>query len=299
MRHKVTFDITRKIRERALSMKDMSIKAIVRAIAPDYPGISPATVQDIVSVSRKTSQYVMDLYYEGKLSRFILLGLGRSFLNVDTVDLVVREYVIPRRMSRRQLSNALRSIRRGMSFPEAFDRATEVIKDNEQTRSIKRINERMSKLPDDALSLMSLSRTKVRNIVDLLKAEKYPDIDAQINETIKVMAKARSAVNKIIDILPRSSLNKGKIHDELFHHAYLMRHLVKEQHTFLDQRISERNGSHAKFFDRLKELRDSTGEQYEFLDVKVKRYLDEMERYVASMVDSSSFSKEQRYGNPH
>jgi len=239
---KMTPDVVRRVKERTITFNGkMSVHKIAETINPEFPNLSKHSLIECVMTLRKVSDEVVNLYYDGKIPYIVLIEFGGCrFLNDNdspdyirsTIDFLAQEY-IDNDLSYKQLKRIKKLLRGSdISVDEAIGRVMGRILTGERAKSIKKIRDSFDGLLDEAMKLLTTSRMKV---------------------------------SQIMDLLPVSTLDKGKVHADLFDKAYMLRHLVKEQ--------------------------------YEFLDKKVKSYLDEMEKYVLQ-AHVSLTPKEANHGDP-
>jgi len=197
----------------------------------EFPELSTATIKDYCRVVGKIPQKVFDLYLEGRISFTELAEFGQSSITrKGDLVYIALEYVAKRMnlTHLRRIKGFLRAYN-NMGVDEAIRRATGKL--SGKPGVVKKINKSFDGLLDEAIKYMTLSRARVAQLLDLL---------------------------------PVSTLNKGKVHGELFNKVYLLRHIL--------------------------------GEQYEFVDKKVKTYLDELVGYVSSESQINELRKRELHG---
>jgi len=196
----------------------------------EFPELSKVTVKDYCRVVGKIPQKIFDFYTGGRISFSELNGFGHTTIPKGDLVYIAEQYVA-KRMNLghlRRIKGYLRAYN-NMGVDEAIRRATGKL--SAKPEVMKRINK---------------------------------SFDTLLDEAIKHMTLARARVAQLLDLLPVSTLNKGKVHGELFNKVYLLRHIL--------------------------------GEQYEFVDKKVKTYLDELVGYVSSESQINELRKRELHG---
>lgn len=241
---RITLEIAERLRKRVLEIKGQNdgekrpFKKIAAIIHPEFPEFVLTTIEDYSRVTGNVSDKVFDLYRNGHISFTELTEFGQTTLSEGDIEFIALEYVAQEMNLPmiRKIKNLLRTYKDKMSVREAIDRATGKISSFAKPEAVKKINR---------------------------------DFDSLLDEAVKYMTLSRSKVSQLIDLLPVSTLDKGKVHSELFNKVYLLRHIL--------------------------------GEQLEFVDKKVKTYLDELVRFVAteSQLNELRRKMEERDGSDH
>lgn len=241
---RITFDIVERLRKRVLEFKGQDggkkrfFSEIAAAVQSEFPDFALTTIEDYCRVVGKISDKVFNLYKDGHISFTELTEFGQTTLSEGDIEFIAMEYVAQgmNMPMLRKIKSTLRAYKDKMSVREAIDRATGKISSFAKPEAVRKINR---------------------------------DFDSLLDEAVKYMTLSRSKVSQLIDLLPVSTLNKGKVHSELFNKVYLLRHIL--------------------------------GEQLEFVDKKVKTYLDELVRFVAteSQLNELRRKMEERHGSDH
>jgi hypothetical protein len=166
-------------------------------------GVTEKTLCDYIAIC-KTSDYIWKFFERGRISILALRKISRSKLDEATKDFVAREYV-DRKMNIRQLEATKKYLADGCSLAESLDKATGVIPS------------------------VGYNKPKV--------VEK--DLGGLLGEIVKLGTDWRMKVTMAMEILPMTTMDKGKLHWTLFNKVYMLRHTVKEQLEFLDARMKQ------------------------------------------------------------
>jgi len=237
---RITPEILVRLRNRVKEIKEKDPKVpyavISRSLTSEFPDYAAKTLEDYCLAVGKATDYIFSLYIEGKVSFTLFLELIQTKLKLKEdevgvmpgdLDYIAREFVEavmpngqkPGMPELRRIKANLRTQKNGqyMSIPEALGRGLGRISAFAKPEALKKISKSFDSLLDEINKHMTLARAKTKQLIDLL---------------------------------PMSTLNKGKVHSELFNKVYLLRHIL--------------------------------GEQYDFVDNKVKVYLDELVRFTAT-----------------
>lgn len=236
LKSKITLETVEHLRKRVLAVreeeggKSLSYAKIAEALRPEFQQISKKTLEDYTRVVGKVPSKVFELYRSGTFSFTELTEFGQTDLEAGDIEYIASEYVsIGMNMPQlRKVKSLLRVHGSKMSVREAIDRATGKISMFAKPEIVKKIQKDFDSILEEASKYMTLSRVKVAQLMDLL---------------------------------PVSTMDKGKVHSDLFNKVYMLRHILSEQ--------------------------------FEFVDKKVKTYLDELVRFVATETQLNELRKQE------
>lgn len=258
-----------------LRKSGLSGSKIAAILTPDYQDFKLGTLETYVRASLKLSRQVVNFYANGEISFTVLMEFGQSQMETATVDFFVNEF-ISHDMSLGDAAAIKEYYRNGMSAAEIIMRVTGQISSNPQEHVTTRLRKEFDGLLKDALKDLDESRYKAARLIKTIAKDGKVNFETsnQILEVSAYFAETRAKVAKVIDLLPISTLNLGQVHSEIFHKGYLLRHLLKEHLEFLEAEV--------KTIPELDRLRHSVEEQYKFVDARVVKYFDEIQKYMSS-----------------
>lgn len=217
---KITVDVAKRLRTRVLEEKsknqDLSYAIIGDLISREFPEFKGRTLKAYaVSVGEITDK-VFGLYVDGKISWSVLNELGQSRLDKATVEFLASEF-INRRMeikALRMVKSMLRDSKHRYSMAEALARATGQIPAHAKPKTLGKVLE---------------------------------DFETQLDRLSKKMMEVRALSTMVVDLLPVSAFDKGRVRTEIFEKVYLARHIFKEHFEFCDKRSQEILGQIMQF----------------------------------------------------
>lgn len=195
----------KKVRARRTETDGLTIIEAARKLAPEFPAARVRTIEDWVRAAR-VSDTIFDLY-ERKFLSYNTLHLLASGFPHGTADFVAQE-AVERRMTPSQIAKVKTLLGEGCSTSEALKKAR-------------------GEIPDGADLAGKGSKEITRSFEQLLA------------EIVLMGTQFRSKVSLLMDMLPVSTLDKGKVHYALFHKAYMLRHTLKEQLEFVDKKVKQ------------------------------------------------------------
>lgn len=292
--------IFRRIRDRAQELRKSGIDGgakIAETMLTDFSDFKIETLKDYVRMALGISDEVLKFYEQGVISFTVLAEFGQTILDPATMDFIAQE-VVSRKMGLsdvRKIKMLLRE-NRHMSIAEVFGRISGEIPAGPKIESVRKVMEEFDSLLEEGMSLLMNSRVRTSHLTELIRKNKKIE-PSLVKEAIKLLTDSRVKLSELIDLLPVSTLNKGKVHSELFHKAYLNRHLVKEQLDFVEEvRAQVEEGVHvgpdSEFPDHVRTVSRMLMEQFQFLDQKVKQYLDEIQKFVSMETQIAEKRKE-------
>lgn len=205
----VTVEMLQKLRPRVLELisKYPSPTQLSKALLPEYPGLSWGTFSGYVSAVLKTTDYVFELYTAKKIPISVFYEIAIAGYDKATQDFFAQK-VLERKMSQSQVNTVKVLLKKGESMFTAIQKACGDIPLYQ------------AKLAKEAAKAVK----SFENIVD--------DIGKKSQEL-------RALISMAVEIAPITSLDKGKLHYAIFHKAYLLRHILKEQYEFIDKRVQQ------------------------------------------------------------
>ena len=213
----MNLDLARRIRKRIKESGSLgSYAEIGKALLPEFPEFAPGTLKDHAIVLGTVSDYLFGLYEKGDLSWYALMEFGHTELDSATMDFLGKEF-IDRGMNVVELKKVkayLRDRKHRYSVAEALGRATGEISANTKSKELKEVTQSFE-------SILEKFSKKVTEAVA------YGDM--------------------VMDLMPMSALDKGKIYYDYFEKAYMARHSAKRLYEFLDKRTKMFLDQLAKF----------------------------------------------------
>ena len=258
-----------------LRKNGLSGSKIAAILTPECPEFKLGTLEKYVRACLKLSRQVIDFYASGDISFTVLMEFGQSQMESATIDFFVKEF-IDHDMVYGDAVTIKDHYARGMSAAEIIMRVTGQITSNPQDHVTTRLRKEFDGLLKEAIKDLDESRYKAARVMKAISKEGKVNFETanQILEVSAYFAETRAKVSKVIDLLPVSTLNLGQVHSELFHRGYLLRHLLKEHLEFLEAEV--------KTIPELDRLRHSVEEQFKFVDTRVAKYFDEIQKYMSS-----------------
>ncbi len=235
MTPELAFKIRSRIRELS---KDFPVLAKLAAeLKKSFPDFSLNTLKDYASVlsdgSKNPTVGIGDktfgLYVDGKMSFTALLELGHSDFDIATKDFIAGEFVT-RKMTLHQLKRVkgfLRDKRKRVSVYEAIARAVGEIPSFSKEKQASKVNR---------------------------------SFDELIPKFVTMSVEVRALAQEILDLLPVSAIDRGKVRADIFHKLYLTRHVFHEHFEFLDKRVKAILEQLVKFVSAEKELSEKRRE---------------------------------------
>jgi hypothetical protein len=311
---KMTPDIFRKIRERVQGMEKISGAKIAEIISPEFPDFKFSTLKDYVCCFAKLSDKTVGFYFDKKISFTVLIELGQSDLDPAEVEFLVEEFV-KNEMTLSDLIQIKADLRAGASYALAIGRVTGEIPESPREHEIKKVRKEFDGLLDAAMKTLRASRFKVSSVVDRVIAktssngaegERKEDVtdpkgfDALVEETGAMLEYSRAEISKLIDLLPRSTLEKGHVHSDFFQKAYMLRHILKEQYESVENGLKRyceaQDAPDDKFVESACRLVFAIKEQYEFMNVRTVQYLNQIESFMSTEQRVLEKKKELNHG---
>jgi len=295
-------------------MEKASGAKIAEAISPEFPDFKFTTLKDYVCCFAKLSDKTADLYFDEKISFTVLIELGQSDLDPAEIEFLAEEFV-EKGLTLSDLIQIKADLRAGDSYALAIGRVTGDIPESPRDHEIKKIKKEFDGLLDVAMKALRASRFKVSSAVDRVAAEtssgmereRKEDVsstkkgfDVLVGETEVMLEHSRVGISKLIDLLPRSTLEKGHVHSDFFHKAYMLRHILKEQYESVENDLKrysgERKSPDDKFIEDARRLVFAIKEQYEFMNVRTVQYLNQIELFMSTEQRVLEKKKELNHG---
>lgn len=228
---RITPELASKLRSMALPLVDgkTAYMKIAEQIKHEFPMFAIHTIRDYSTITTKVSDRVFNLYTDGKISWTVLTELGQSSLDRATVDFIATE-LLERNMGLSELKKLKSILKEGkLSIAEALDVATGKGEQIKRNKEVGKINKSFEEVFDDF---------------------------------IKLCFKTRATAQLLVDLIPLSVFENGKVKTELFNKAWMARHAFKEQFEWCDKRVQEMLEQIMKFVSseaQLNEIRKEEG----------------------------------------
>lgn len=203
----VPVDMMRDIHARVQEApKSATARQLAKDIHRIYPHVTMSTMTSYCLVGRHTTDELLDLFAEGKLSYVMLKALSSSDLDAGTKNFLATE-VIQQGFNIKQIYT-LRRLLKGdnISISEALKRASGEIPSFEKSGEVRKV------------------------------ARQFKDIVDEISEaSLYLRMKMRLAV----ELLPITILDHGEVHSKIFYESYLLRQVLGETHECVDKKVRQ------------------------------------------------------------
>ena len=284
---KMTPEIFAKIRERVEELKktDLSGSKIAEILAPEFPDFKRGTLEAYVRGLLKLSKEAIQHYLDGDISFTVLMEFGQSLMSSGEVDFYLTEF-ISHKMTPADLTAMKVDHRNKVPAAVNIMRRTGESRFDQDAKVIAHLKKEFGALYPNVQRMLRDVRFEVHKVIRSFEEGK-PVPKEQMDEVAKHLEDSEIEVKKLVDLLPKSSLNAGEIHSDLFHKAYLLRGVVGMQLDSLKK---------AKSFPEAERFEFILGEHFEFLDSLVRKYFGEIEKYMTSDAWIEIREKENRYG---
>jgi len=201
----VDLAVLRKIREAAASFPPKTTQREMieqMLLSRKFGDISSRNMRDLIAAA-SVSEYVFGLFESKKLSFSMLRELGRAQVDEATRDFLGRA-AVERGLSAEQMMDVKNLLKKRCSVAEALGKAC-------------------GQIPKVATPA----------------SERPVSVEAIHDEIMKMGTQWRMKVSMAMDLLPATTLEGKATRMAIFKKAYELRHLVKEQLAFIDQKVEQ------------------------------------------------------------
>lgn len=167
-----------------------------------FNSISSRNLQDLIAAS-SVSDYAFGLFKTKKISFSMLRELGRALVDDATRDFLARA-AVERGMSAEQMMDTKNYLKKRCSVAEALGKAC-------------------GQIPKVATPA----------------SERPASVEAIHDEIMRMGTQWRMKVSMAMDLLPATTLEGKATRMAVFKKAYELRHLVKEQLSFIEQKVDQ------------------------------------------------------------
>lgn len=167
-----------------------------------FANISSRNLRDLIAAT-SVSDYAFELFKTKKLSFSMLRELGRGQVDDATRDFLARA-AVERRMSAEQMMDTKNYLKKRCSVAEALGKAC-------------------GQIPKVATPA----------------SERPASVEAIHDEIMRMGTQWRMKVSMAMDLLPATTLEGKSTRMLIFKKAYELRHLVKEQLSFIEQKVEQ------------------------------------------------------------
>jgi hypothetical protein len=285
---KMTPELFTRIRDRVEELRrdDLSGAKIAAALSPDFTDFKQGTLETYVRACLKLSKAAIQYYLDGDISFTVLMEFGQSHMSSGEIDYYLMEFV-DHGMTLSDAMAMKEDHRNKVAAGVNIMRRIGQVRFDHEAKIIAHLKKEFGAILPNAQKMLRDVRFEVTKVIKLFE-EKKPVSKEQIDEVAKHLEDTEIELKKVIDLLPKSTVNAGEIHSDLFHKAYLLRGIVGTQLDFLKDK--------AKSLLEAERFEFVLGEHFEFLDSLVRKYFSEIEKYMSSDAWVEARRKEINHG---